>query len=717
MQQLTHTGLDNCSIGVIIVDKSHCISFCNSWIVEASRLDREKIIGRNINEVFSEALSRRFLRALDGAIQGKTSVLSQKLNKSPLPLYRTDNLSEQERMLELTVMTPLKLEDGENYCMVQVFDVTESVRKENSLHSYAQQAKQSAAELGAKEAKMRAILEGAKDCIILIRQDGSIESFNHCAISTFGYSRERILQLRIQDLVEDIAVWQNKYSKDVHQLFEEWRVRSDAQELTGLTSDNMRIPIDFSINSMEIEDEYYYVAVVRDITERKKAEARLEYMARFDALTDLANRTLLRNKLKHALNEAQENDGLVAVMFLDLDRFKFVNDTFGHAEGDEMLKQVAARLCRCVQEFDTVARQGGDEFVILIQSAKTREKLERIANRVLDSFKQPFIIKTHELQMSTSLGIAVNTTGNESADDMIRHADTAMYEAKEDPQAPYLFFEEEMNHKAARRLIIEQDLRKAISHQQFKLYFQPQYSVEKQEIAGAEALIRWIHPERGFISPEIFIPIAEDTGIILEIGKWVIEQTCLLAAELKQMGYGHLKLGVNISPRQFSDSGFMNHLVTHVRKHQLSPAQIDIEITEGMLMGNTQEAITILNRLANAGFPISIDDFGTGYSSLSYLRKFPIDTLKIDRSFILDLPTEENDDKDSGDAAAISQAIISLAHSLRMSVIAEGVENKEHLQFLERNQCEEIQGYLFSKPLPKGQFIEWLKQFNPQDYI
>ena len=310
MKTLTDLALNHCNVGILIVDETLTVRFCNDWLSTAAQKDNNEILGHNINDIFSEKLSNRFLRAANGALQGKTSVLSQKLNKSPLPLYITKDINKPERMLELTIMTPLQLDSGEFYCMIQIFDVSESVRKENALQDYAHKAKQAADELGEKEAKIRAILEGAKDCILLIREDGSIENFNHCAVTTFGYSMERLGELNISQLVEEIATWKEDNPVPVAELLHEWRKLPEAAELIGIVSDGSGIPIDFSINAMEFGDESYFVIVVRDITERKKSEQRLEYMARYDALTDLANRTLLKSKLSDALEEAKNHDGL-----------------------------------------------------------------------------------------------------------------------------------------------------------------------------------------------------------------------------------------------------------------------------------------------------------------------------------------------------------------------------------------------------------------------
>lgn len=434
--------------------------------------------------------------------------------------------------------------------------------------------------------------------------------------------------------------------------------------------------------------------------ERKKNVDELSHLANYDVLTGLANRLLFRERLDRALIRADRNKSLVALFVIDLDRFKNINDTLGHDAGDRLLVEVSKRLQECTREGDTVARLGGDEFTIIMEDVKSSEDAVLIADKVLEFMKKPFDINSNELFVTPSIGITIYPIDDTNAGHLIINADSAMYDAKDNGRNCYRFYTADMNSHLIVQMNMEAKLRRALERKEFVLYYQPKFSVRNREIIGAEALIRWNDPDEGLISPAIFIPLAEETGLIAPITDWVIQEACRQNSEWQQEGYNHIRMAVNISPKQFNQENVVRRIFNQIICSDLSPKYVELEITEGALMEDVEESIEILNALKKWGIHISIDDFGTGYSSLSYLKKFPLDTLKIDQSFVRDLL------QDSDDAAIVS-AIIGMAKSLRFNVIAEGVETVQQLNYLAEHGCNEVQGYYTGKPVPAEEFVQF----------
>ena len=436
----------------------------------------------------------------------------------------------------------------------------------------------------------------------------------------------------------------------------------------------------------------HYVWILADITERKQAEDRMRHIAQTDALTGLPNRMALLLRLAQLLPDARRYHWKVAMMFLDLDRFKMINDTLGHQVGDEMLREVACRLSGLVRETDFVARLGGDEFVIILPAISTPADAATIASKVTAALSTPIEANGHELHTSPSIGISIFPDDGTDGDTILKNADTAMYHAKAAGRNNYQFFAADMNQSASERLNIERKLRHAIARNELSLDFQPQFSGRDGTPTGVEALVRWYHPTDGTISPARFIPVAEETGLIVEIGDWVLTTACVEMARWIHAGLKPLRIAVNVSARQLRRRDFCETVANALTTSGLPPELLELEITESSVMENPQEAIHILERLGRMGVTLAIDDFGTGYSSLAYLKLFPIDHLKIDRSFVADIEHDLND-------RAIAFGTIALAHSLGLKVIAEGVETEDQLELLRSNGCDEVQGYLFSKPL------------------
>jgi diguanylate cyclase (GGDEF)-like protein len=444
----------------------------------------------------------------------------------------------------------------------------------------------------------------------------------------------------------------------------------------------------------------HYFSTFSDISDHMAAEERIRQLAFYDSLTGLPNRATFYSLIKQTLILARRDDIAGGVMFIDLDRFKYINDTLGHGAGDELIRRVSARLKTCLRSSDVVARLGGDEFVVGLFDVKVQEDAALVAQKMLATFATPFLIEGHDISISASIGISVYPNDGMEVDDLIKFADIAMYRAKERGRNTYLFYSNDMNVRSIDKLQMESNLRRAIDRNELLLHYQPQADIHTGEMTGAEVLIRWQHPERGMVSPGQFIPIAEETGLIVRIGDWVLEQAVAQNKDWQDRGLPILKLAVNLAAQQFHPT-LADDVAAILEEHHLAHEFLELEITESMVMHNPDQVVEMLKSMESMGIKTSLDDFGTGYSSLSYLKRFPIYKLKVDQSFVRGLPGDEDD-------AAITRAIIGMGKSLGLRVIAEGVETQEQLEFLRAEGCDEIQGYLFSKPIPAADFEQLL---------
>lgn len=444
------------------------------------------------------------------------------------------------------------------------------------------------------------------------------------------------------------------------------------------------------------------IGLVRDITGRKAAEQEIEFQAYHDSLTGLANRRLFQEHLSLSLALAQRRGTPVAVLFLDLDHFKVINDSLGHTIGDQLLREVAQRLKAAVREGDTVARVGGDEFTIVLQEFARPDAATVVAEKVLRTIAEPIEVAEHRLYITGSIGIAFFPAEGEDAETLLRSADTAMYRAKEEGRNTYQFATRELNRSTQERMTLESGLHHALDAGEFELFYQPQVEAEDLTIVGMEALLRWHHPQRGLMTPDQFIGVAEDRGLIVAIGDWVIREACLAARRFRDQGLRTFRVAVNLSARQFRDPSLLSTVHQAIREAGIDATQLELEITESAAMEDVELTMTTLAKLRTLGVTIAIDDFGTGHSSLSYLKRFPIDALKIDKGFVLDLPDKFED-------AAIVSSIIQLANGLGLRVVAEGVEKREQLDFLRESGCRELQGYYFSYPVPLGEMEDLVR--------
>jgi diguanylate cyclase (GGDEF)-like protein/PAS domain S-box-containing protein len=446
----------------------------------------------------------------------------------------------------------------------------------------------------------------------------------------------------------------------------------------------------------------HFSALFEDVTQRKKDEARIAHMAYFDALTDLPNRLLLKDRLNQMLTRAQRNNKQLALFFLDLDHFKRVNDTFGHDVGDQLLKVVADRLKNALRHCDSVCRLGGDEFVVLSDMISCQNDAVKLAEKIHAALKDPLVLRNKEIFVTTSIGIAMYPADGDDADTLIKNADAAMYQSKDSGRDEFRFYSSNANAQALERLLLANDLRKALDQEEFYLAYQPQIDLDRGQIIGVEALLRWNHPVLGNLSPAQFIPLAEETGLILPIGRWVLLTACRQIRELQLLSGVRLRLAINLSAKQFRDVGLVSSIRDLIADIGLDSDLLELEITESTLMDNIDSATKTLRSLREMGLTLAIDDFGTGYSSLSYLHHFPLQRLKVDKTFVRRLSTHPED-------SAITEAIIVMAHTMGIKVLAEGIENKQELEFLISKQCDEAQGFYFSRPLTISQLTEKVK--------
>ncbi|HYD94649.1 MAG TPA: EAL domain-containing protein [Noviherbaspirillum sp.] len=562
---------------------------------------------------------------------------------------------------------------------------------------------QAEAVLRESEERFRVAFNQAAVGLAHVAPDGRWLMVNNKLCDIVGYSRKELLSMSFQDithpedLVADWALARRMIAGEIYEKTREKRYRHKAGYYiwVNLTSSMVRD----AAGSPK-----YYSTVVEDISRRKQVEEELLHLANHDSLTSLPNRSLLLDRLAQALVFARRSDARVAVMLIDLDRFKTINDSLGHDIGDKIIIEISRRLSACIRAGDTIARLGGDEFVVIRPDVAREDAVASMAQQILAGLAQPITLQGHEFFPTASIGISVFPKDGTDGQTLLKNADMAMYRAKDAGRNTFQFYAHEMNTRALDRLKLESGLRRALERQEFAVHYQPQMDIASGRVMGAEALLRWAPPGQTMVFPGDFIPIAEETGLIVPIGEWVLRQACMQKREWHRAGmFTDLKLAVNLSARQFKQQDMVKMVSRVLAETGCRPEWLELEITESIIMENPEAAAETLHRLSAMGVRLAIDDFGTGYSSLSYLKRFPIDALKIDRSFVRDITTDADD-------AAIAKAVIALAHSLKLAVIAEGVETIEQLDFLREQKCDQMQGYFLSRPLPVDQFGAFLLQ-------
>lgn len=538
-------------------------------------------------------------------------------------------------------------------------------------------------------------VDAAEQSVVITDKKANIIYVNDAFTATSGYSHEELLGKSASVLCSDQHGKEfRKGIRDSVLLTGGWR-----GEMLCRRKNGDAYPAWVSVSSVKDTDGNieHYAGFSFDISLLKENEQRLHHMAHYDLLTNLPNRSLMYDRLKQALSLAKRYRFPVAVMLLDIDRFKEVNDTMGHHVGDQLLVEAARRLVGCVRESDTIARMGGDEFLAILSEVGNPNNVAHVAQKFIETLSRPFELEGQDVFTSASVGITMYPTDSEDMHMLVRNADTAMYHAKAQGKNNFKFFTEGINKSTVERFILESRFRRALDKLEFQLNYQPKVDITSGRITGMEALLRWYHPEQGNVNPALFIPLAEETGLVIPLGEWAVREACRQNKAWQDEGMLPLRVSVNLSAQHFHRKGLIDMIVGILEETRLDPRYLMIEITESAIIQDVKETIRTLNKFRSMGIGISIDDFGTGFSSLNYLNRFSIDELKIDRTFIMDISRES-------DSSKVITAIIALAHNLNLTVVAEGVETREQLEFLRKSNCDQVQGYYFSVPLSSEEF-------------
>jgi diguanylate cyclase (GGDEF)-like protein/PAS domain S-box-containing protein len=559
--------------------------------------------------------------------------------------------------------------------------------------------------LFAEKERAQVTLNSIGDAVVCSDTSGNLTFLNVVAEKMTGWSQQEAAGMPIDEVFRILdATSFETVANPMEMAVEQNRTVHLPPNCVLIRRDGFEVPVEDSAAPIRGRKGQAIGAVIvfRDVSAAQTMALQMAYAAQHDFLTGLPNRMLLNDRVGQAIAFEPRRSKPIGVLFLDLDGFKHINDSLGHSTGDKLLQSVAKRLVDCVRGSDTVSRQGGDEFVVLLSEMARSEDAAITARRMLEVVAEAHLIDWHDLHVTASIGVSVFPDDGADAETLIKNADTAMYQAKENGRQSYQFFKSAMNVRAVERQSIEESLRRALERQELSVHYQPKVCLITHKIVGAEALIRWTHPSRGPVSPGEFIPVAEECGLILPIGKWVMTEACKQAREWIDSGLPFGTIAVNISAMQFRDDSFLEGVFATLRETGLDPKCLELELTEGILMKHADFAATVLKKLRARGVQVAVDDFGTGYSSLSYLRKFPIDTLKIDQSFVRQITS-------TPDETTIVTAIIGIGRSLNLRVVAEGVETPEELRFLRAHGCDEAQGYFFSRPVVPERFAELLK--------
>jgi len=658
--------LDNLSSGMVVIGYDCRIRYLNPVAQEIFLLPEETLIGVS----FCALLEPESAKMLQSCLAGFISVTPSIQTDPDFFELQLTGFDHSVISLECSFQK-LNLSDLKGV-VLSIRDVTAHRKAENNSRL------------------LSSAMEQIADSVFITDQQGVIEYVNQGFVDTTGYTAMEVLGHTPGFLKSGhhgkkfyLDLWTNVRSGNVFR-----------DVLVNRRKDGVLYYEEKTITPLRnIQgDITHFVSTGKDITEQIKTQRRLQYLAQHDVLTDLPNRCLLIDRLEQAITASRRTNNNIALLFMDVDRFKKINDTLGHKAGDALLKNIAVRLKRSLRQGDTVAHLSGDEFAILIPEVNSEQEINTVASTILDVMRSPFAIQGRELFFSASIGIAKYPESGYDAGVLVKHAEIAMYQAKYLGGNCSQFYDCEMNYRADERLLLENDLRHALERSEFCLYYQPQIRNSDHRITGVEALIRWQHPKKGLTLPSDFIPLLEECGLIVDVGEWVIETACQQLKKWQEGGMNIPQVSVNVSPRQLDNKNFLKIIKKVLDQTGLSSGSLELEITENYLVRNEKQAIGLLNELRELGVGLAMDDFGTGYSSLRYLRELPVQTLKIDRDFVKNVPVSEDD-------CSLASAIVSMGHSLHLNVIAEGVENSDQLGFMENEGCDITQGFFYSHPL------------------
>jgi diguanylate cyclase (GGDEF)-like protein/PAS domain S-box-containing protein len=679
--KLQSAALEAAANAIVITDFDGTIVWVNRAFTVMTGYSEKEVLGKNPRLLKSEEQPESYYATLWSTISSGAVWKGEIVNR------RKDGTTYIEEMT-ITPVTRNVSNPANKYFVAITQDISERKRSEEMLQN--------------SENKYRVLFEDAADANWLMDETGFLDC-NSAALEMFGYSAGAPM-LHPADISPpnqpDGTPSRTAADQKIADAFLHGKKRF---EWLHQRKNGNVFPAEVCLTALTLSGRPTLLATVRDITDRKVAEERIQYLAYYDALTGLPNRTLLQDRLAKTLAGARRQKDKVALLFLDLDGFKNINDSLGHSVGDLLLQEVAERLKTWGREQDTVARLGGDEFLIMLTNVTDVPDAAVAAERLMDAMTAEFVVQGHLLKVSCSIGISIFPEHGKDCDTLIKNADAAMYNAKECGRNNFRFFTEDMNTQVVERLTLENSLRLALEREELFLVYQPQMDMATRKVTGLEALLRWQHPELGLVPPDKFIRIAENSGLIVPIGEWVLRTACAQAQQWQQEGLPAVTVAVNVSAIQFRQEGFCGLIRNVLCDTGLAPQYLELELTESLLLANADLMLSVIQELKAMGLTLAIDDFGTGYSSFSYLRQFRVSKLKIDRSFIRDVAVNADD-------AAITAAIISIAKSLKLKVIAEGVENEAQMTFLRAHQCDEIQGYYFSKPLAVDKVAEHLRR-------
>jgi len=705
-------ALEQIDNGIILIDQNHKIVLWNNWLAETSGIHARDALNKTLPELFPKCIKGRLLQSIDYALQQQlSSMLSSSLNRHVLPLHKQSSVeSEDDISVAQSIVVKPTIDDDDNcYCLVHISDVTEMNKREALLKQRGEDLKLLAHDKVISELRIRSIIDNTLDSIITFDINGKIISRNPSTSKIFCISNGFKGDLYLQEFILDLEANKGESIESVMDSkgYTSCNVRKSWPEATGKRMDKRIFPLEISVTPLDAENELTFTAVIRDISQRKQSEDKLTKLAQNDSLTGLANRSLFYSQLEHLILRTRRNHIPSTLLLIDLDHFKQINDNMGHNIGDEVLKFVARTLACSIRDIDLAARLGGDEFAVILEGSGDSTEVHHLVERVSQSLSTTLDIDSYEVGISASIGAAHFNADVKNSEHLIKCADVAMYYAKEKGRDNFQFYTQQLRQISEVKESLEHSLHDSLKNKEFTLYYQPQFNIKTKKIVGAEALLRWNHPKFGLVQPDSFIPLLEQTGLIKQVGTWVLKEACQQCTAWLENNLvcSDFVMAVNVSGRQIKTIETANLISSVLDDTGLHYKNLEIELTESTLMEGHRKPDEILQELKKTGVGISIDDFGTGYSSLSYLKKFPIDNLKIDKSFVDDI-------NESSDSATIVNTIINLAQNLNLTVIAEGVEDKKTLDYLAFHHCDLVQGYFFAKPMSAEDFEVFVQNYQ-----